>query len=188
MGGDGSGGGDGGGPDEWGDHPLLHRYVLVDRIPVRAHFHCFQEWIMRELRPDHCGAANVGRSDVGRLSVSTVFLGEDKNYTRAFKDDPDPGPPLFFETMTFAYGDEGKELGASRQLRCSTWLEAEAQHAREVKVAHVITYPDRYPPGELELCDADPLSDALVKLAREHLSPEALREFFKACDDDAGVP
>ena len=52
--------------------------------------------------------------------VSTVFLGLDHQF------DPD-GPPLLFETMVFRDG-EGHE-----QERCSTWLEAEAQHRATVE-------------------------------------------------------
>jgi len=56
--------------------------------------------------------------------VSTVFLGLDHQFRPG-------GPPMLFETMAF-WGGEGYE-----QERCSTWLEAEAQHA--AMVAHVLT-------------------------------------------------
>ena len=53
---------------------------------------------------------------LGMCNVSTVFLGLD----HAFGG----GPPLLFESMTFWDGECGYE-----QERCSTWLQAQAQHA-----------------------------------------------------------
>lgn len=54
-------------------------------------------------------------------SVSTVFLGLDHRYVPG-------GPPLIFETMAFWPGRDGYE-----QTRCSTWMQAEAQHERMVR-------------------------------------------------------
>jgi len=54
---------------------------------------------------------------LGLCWVSTVFLGLNHNFMRA-------GVPILFESMAF-WGDRGEE-----QDRCSTWLEAEAMHAR----------------------------------------------------------
>jgi hypothetical protein len=51
------------------------------------------------------------------MDVSTVFLGLD--YSRG------GGPPLLFETMAFWHGAHGYE-----QERCSSWLQAQEQHAR----------------------------------------------------------
>ena len=53
--------------------------------------------------------------------ISTVFLGLDHNFF-------DDGPPLIFESMTFPSTGHDEQLCA----RCSTWEEAEAQHARMV--------------------------------------------------------
>jgi hypothetical protein len=53
----------------------------------------------------------------GICDVSTVFLGLDYSWGG--------GPPLLFETMAFWYCEGGYE-----QERCSTWLEAQEQHAR----------------------------------------------------------
>jgi len=59
----------------------------------------------------------VALAKVGKYRVSTVFLGKD---LRLFRNER--GAPLLFETASF----EGEEI---RILwRCSTWLEAEAQH------------------------------------------------------------
>lgn len=51
--------------------------------------------------------------------VSTVFLGLDHQFG--------DGPPLLFETM--AFDAEGQEI---EMRRCSTWEEAERQHAEVV--------------------------------------------------------
>lgn len=56
------------------------------------------------------------------IRVSTVFLGLDHRFD-------DEGPPLLFETMIF--GHEGDEY----QERCSTWEQAEAQHAQALAYA-----------------------------------------------------
>jgi len=50
--------------------------------------------------------------------VSTVFLGLDHQWG--------DGPPLLFETMVFGW------TSSAWCLRCSTWEQAEAQHARAV--------------------------------------------------------
>lgn len=77
------------------------------------------------------GARDAGGPDrivaqtsvLGIVWVSTVFLGLDHNYARIL----DPTlPPLLFESMAFwrvPGGSDGYE-----QERCSTWIEAEAQH------------------------------------------------------------
>lgn len=55
----------------------------------------------------------VARTSVGGREVSTVFLGVDHAFG---------GPPMLFETMVFPECEICE--------RCSTWAEAEAQHAR----------------------------------------------------------
>ena len=71
---------------------------------------------------------------LGMCDVSTVFLGLD----HAFH-----GPPLLFETMAFWHGE-----GGYQQERCSTWIQAQEQHARMCdQVAmpgSVILYIGRY--------------------------------------------
>jgi hypothetical protein len=54
---------------------------------------------------------------LGMCDISTVFLGLDHSWGG--------GPPLLFETMAFWHGERGYE-----QERCSTWLQAQEQHAR----------------------------------------------------------
>lgn len=62
----------------------------------------------------------VAKTEVGSILISTVFLGLD----HAWHD----GAPLLFETMVFS-----DTLDALDCWRCSTWAEAEAQHARVVE-------------------------------------------------------
>jgi hypothetical protein len=57
----------------------------------------------------------VARTTRQAVRVSTVFLGMDHQWARE-------GPPLLFETMV-------SEAALDLRERCSTWAEAEAQHA-----------------------------------------------------------
>ena len=66
---------------------------------------------------------HVAKTDFGDLRVSTVFLGFDRSFGR--------GPPLLFETMIFGGSFDQDKY----QERCSTWEEAEAQHAEAIEVA-----------------------------------------------------
>lgn len=59
----------------------------------------------------------VEQTDIGKIFVSTVFLGLDHNF---FGD----GPPKIFETMIFG----GHEDFDGYQSRTSTWDEAEREH------------------------------------------------------------
>lgn len=61
----------------------------------------------------------VARTEVGEVSVSTVFLTIDHSWGG--------GPPVLFETMVFGLGDAGEP-----QWRYHTWAEAEAGHAKVV--------------------------------------------------------
>jgi hypothetical protein len=66
----------------------------------------------------------VAQTEVGNdVKVSTVFLGLNHSW--------DGGPPLLFETMIFGQPD-------SQQERCSTWEQAEKQHARIVELAKAV--------------------------------------------------
>lgn len=60
---------------------------------------------------------------LGLCEVSTIFLGLDHNY--AFT----PNDPILFETMAFWRPC----ASSSHQVRCSSWLEAEQQHAAIVR-------------------------------------------------------
>lgn len=61
----------------------------------------------------------VAQTKIGGIFVSTVFLGLDSSFR-------ENGPPLIFETMIFRGGD------GDDTFRCSSWEEAEKQHADAV--------------------------------------------------------
>ena len=61
------------------------------------------------------GVKHVDDTDIGDARISTVFLGIDHSHGH--------GPPLLFETMIFG------GVHDQYQVRCSTWEQAEAQHA-----------------------------------------------------------
>ena len=72
----------------------------------------------------------VARTDLAdNTFVSTVFLGLDHQYGE--------GPPLIFETMVFARGED------VLTWRYSTWAEAEAGHARAVELVEQYRAEDR---------------------------------------------
>jgi hypothetical protein len=88
-------------------------YKLVNRQPVRCRD--LLEWGRWMETADR----RVAHSNLaGGVNVSTVFLGLDHNFSG--------GTPLLFETMVF--GGEYNHY----QERCSTWEQAEQQHARAV--------------------------------------------------------
>jgi len=96
---------------------MSDKYILDGRDPVR----CADA--MARARWFEAYDRHVAKTDFGEMLVSTVFLGLD----RSFGD----GPPLLFETMIFG----GPFDQDKYQERCSTWDEAEAQHAKAVEVA-----------------------------------------------------
>jgi hypothetical protein len=63
----------------------------------------------------------VGKTEIGNVEVSTVFLGIDHNFLKV-------GPPLLFETMIFGGDLDGY------QKRFSTWEEAEQGHKAAIKL------------------------------------------------------
>jgi hypothetical protein len=89
------------------------KYLLIGQTPVPCED--LMEWALAfEVMDRRVASTNV----LGGLClVSTVFLGLDHAFLG--------GPPLLFETMAFWRGEFGGEM-----RRCSTWAEAEAQHAR----------------------------------------------------------
>jgi hypothetical protein len=64
------------------------------------------------------GNRRVAETELGNVLISTVCLGLDHNFFGL--------TPLLFETMVFVK-DDGHET-----YRCSTWAQAEAQHAEVV--------------------------------------------------------
>jgi hypothetical protein len=92
-------------------------YILDGRNPVPcADFMTRARWFQTCDR-------HVAKTDFGDVRVSTVFLGLDRSFGH--------GPPLLFETMIFG----GRFDQDKYQERCSTWEEAEAQHAEAVEIA-----------------------------------------------------
>ena len=93
--------------------PSLGRYILIGQTPVlEPDLMTWCEWFESADRV-------VFQTEIPGGLVSTVFLGLDHQFGI--------GPPLLFETMIFRDGE------SDDSWRCSTWLEAEAQHARVVE-------------------------------------------------------
>lgn len=87
------------------------KYVLVGHEQVlESDLHKWARWFETAERI-------VKKTEVGKLTVSTVFLGLDYQFG--------DGPPLLFETMVFGGPDEVQE-------RYSTWAEAEEGHDKIV--------------------------------------------------------
>lgn len=91
---------------------MSDKYILEGRTPVPADLMTWARWYETADR-------TVAKSAVGPYRVSTVFLG----LNHAFGD----GPPLIFETMVF--GPDSDDVWCER---CSTWDQAEAQHAQGI--------------------------------------------------------
>jgi hypothetical protein len=89
-------------------------YVLHDKTPVQSG----RNEVLALLGDD--AARRVAETKIGYVVVSTVFLFLD----HAFRGEP----PQLFETMIFG-GAHGQY-----QERCSTWEQAEAQHAEAVRL------------------------------------------------------
>lgn len=90
------------------------RYILIGQTPVpEDDLLTWARWFEENDRV-------VCQEQVGATMVSTIFLGLDHQHGE--------GPPLLFETLLFTDG-ESEDF----QWRCSTWLEAEAQHHEAVK-------------------------------------------------------
>jgi len=96
---------------------MADTYILDGRNPVPC-----TDFMMRA-RWFETSDRRVAKIDFGDMRVSTVFLGFDRSFGQ--------GPPLLFETMIFG----GPFDQDKYQERCSTWEEAEAQHAEAVEVA-----------------------------------------------------
>ena len=108
--------------------PRLQRYKLLGRLAVPVDDPC--EWA----RFMETGAHRVALSEIEGVWISTVFLGLDHRLSG-------DGEPELFETMINAQGDWGPH-----QARCTTWDQAEQQHAtavamvsQQVRKAHAVT-------------------------------------------------
>jgi len=112
------------------------RYILVGQTPVQCDD--LMEWAS-SMGGD---GRRVALTRVGPITVSTVFLGLDHNFHRSFSGNWSE-PPILFETMAYIESirpHENCHCFECRnptefldfQERCSTWLEAETQHAAVV--------------------------------------------------------
>jgi hypothetical protein len=114
---------------------MSDKYILDGRDPIP----CGD--VVTRARWFETSGRHVAKDDLGEMHVSTVFLGLD----RSFGD----GPPLLFETMIFG----GPFDWDKYQERCSTWEEAEAQHAKAVAVARQAL---KRPGGEVDFSPDTP--------------------------------
>ena len=90
-------------------------YILEGKTPVLADLITWAKWF--ETSGD---IRIVAKTEVGSTTVSTVFLGLDHSFGVR--------PPMLFETMIFRNG------AGDDQWRCSTWDQAEDQHAEAVEI------------------------------------------------------
>jgi hypothetical protein len=102
---------------------MSDKYILIGQTPVlELDLLTWAEWF-------ETADTLVAKTEVDASVVSTVFLGVDHRFTGG-------GPPILFETMVFDKDNVGGEM-----RRCSTWLEAEAQHAEVVRELVCAHYP-----------------------------------------------
>ena len=100
---------------------MSDKYILVGQTPVlEPDLLTWGRWFETADRVLAC-------TEVGANVVSTVFLGLDHGWG---------GSPILFETMVFTDGRGVDDL----TRRCSTWLEAEKQHAEIVEEVRAKLY------------------------------------------------
>lgn len=107
------------------DRPRRFRprwYKLLGKVAVPCDD--MMEWARWRERAN----PRVALTEVGPLTVSTIFLGLDHSF--GFEKTTDA---ILFETMI-----RGDDDWLNYQTRCATWGEAEAQHALAVEHAKAI--------------------------------------------------
>jgi hypothetical protein len=102
---------------------MTDKYILVGQTPVPCH--STLQWAAWFEEAD----CQVALTKVGKLLISTVFLGLNHNFIGA-------GDPLLFETIIFDAEGTG---GYPR--RFVTWLEAEQGHRKAVEALREV-YPE----------------------------------------------
>lgn len=98
--------------------PFL-KYILKGKKPV------VEKNLLKWARWFEVSNRHVGKTKIGKVAVSTVFLGIDHGFSLNFPGKPIP-PPILFETMVF-----GGKLNLAQE-RYTTWEEAEKGHAKWV--------------------------------------------------------
>ena len=94
---------------------LIKHYILEGKTPKIVDLMTWAKWFEKHKQ--------VFRTEIDGISVSTIFLGLDHDFSRG-------GPPLLFETMIFGGPLDGD------QWRCAFYNEAERQHAAAVEAAN----------------------------------------------------
>lgn len=92
---------------------IQQKYILKDKKIIPVDLMTWAKWFETVER-------HIGNDYIGKIQVSTVFLGIDHNFGE--------GEPLLFETMIFGgkYDDY--------QERYSTYEEAEKGHKKAIKL------------------------------------------------------
>lgn len=93
----------------------MSNYILKGKKPVLI------KDVLEWARWFETAKRHVAKDDVGKIRVSTVFLGIDHNFAG--------GTPILFETMIF-----GSKKHEGYQERYCTWQEAEEGHKRALKL------------------------------------------------------
>lgn len=98
---------------------ITGKYILIGQTPVpEPDLLTWAMWF-----EENRDARIMKKTHIGPTKISTVFLALDYGWG------PEPHEPLLFETMIFT-DDKAEDYCE----RCSTWLEAEAQHAKAVEM------------------------------------------------------
>jgi hypothetical protein len=92
-------------------------YILVDRVPFAVDVLTWGKWF------GNFDNRRVAKDHIGKVRVSTVFLGLDHNFFG--------GDPLLFETMIFGGALNGE------MWRYATYSDAERGHAEAVAKARI---------------------------------------------------
>jgi hypothetical protein len=107
---------------------MTHNYMLGPDGRTVVKMDDLYEWAFQF---EHANRV-VEQTTMGGLFISTVFLGTDHNFAT-------PGhPPILFETMVFKDGPKRHDEVDCE--RCSTWEQAERQHAKYVAKAKAGDY------------------------------------------------
>lgn len=104
-------------------HAVVHIPIDHDDPPEvwMAGLYRWGRWL-----EEHRAEMVVARTNIGDYEIATDFLGLEMGLWRRV-----PGQaPIVFETMVFS--GFARKGAITRTERCSTWEEAEAQHARVV--------------------------------------------------------